>query len=276
MALTTLQRDICKLIAAHRVESGESYVAGGAALNAAIAAPRISRDLDLFHDTREALAATWDADRRLLQARGYGVQTVRERPTFVEAVVTRGAESVLLQWAQDSAYRFFPLVTHDDLGLTLHPLDLATNKVLALIGRVEPRDWVDTLACHEKLQPFGFLAWAACGKDPGFGPRAILEHAARTARYSVDEIATLSFEGEAPDAGDLSRRWRQALREAEEIVALLPAGEAGNAVLDSRGTLYRRAATDIARDLARGDIRFHGGAIRGAWPSIVPQEPRAS
>jgi hypothetical protein len=276
MALTTLQRDICKLIAAHRLENGESYVAGGAALNAAIAAPRISRDLDLFHDTREALAATWDADRRLLETRGYRVQTLRERPAFVEAAVSRDAESVLLQWAQDSAYRFFPLVRHEELGLTLHSFDLATNKVLALVGRVEPRDWVDTLACHERLQPFGFLAWAACGKDPGFSPRAILEHAARSTRYSAEEIATLSFEGDAPDAGDLSRRWRQALRDAEEIVALLPAEQAGNAVLDARGNLYRGAATNITRDLARGDICFHGGAIRGAWPRIVPREPRGS
>jgi hypothetical protein len=59
----------------------------------------------------------------------------------VEADVRRGGESVLIQWAHDSAYRFFPLVEHDDLGLTLHPFDLATSKVLALVGRVEPRDF---------------------------------------------------------------------------------------------------------------------------------------
>lgn len=34
---------------------------------------------------------------------------------------------------------------HEDLGLTLHPFDLATNKVLALVGRLEVRDWVDVL-----------------------------------------------------------------------------------------------------------------------------------
>jgi hypothetical protein len=31
------------------------------------------------------------------------------------------------------------LVEHDGLGLTLHPFDLATNKVLALVGRVRGR-----------------------------------------------------------------------------------------------------------------------------------------
>ena len=83
MVLTDLQRSICQLIAANRVATGEAYVAGGAALNEILAAPRISRDLDLFHDTREALLATWDADSSLLEAHGYLIQVVRERPSFV-------------------------------------------------------------------------------------------------------------------------------------------------------------------------------------------------
>jgi hypothetical protein len=51
MALTDLRRDVCRLLAAHRVASGESYVAGGAALNELLSTSRLSRDLDLFHDT---------------------------------------------------------------------------------------------------------------------------------------------------------------------------------------------------------------------------------
>ena len=33
MALTGFQRDICRLLAENRIRSGESYVAGAAALN---------------------------------------------------------------------------------------------------------------------------------------------------------------------------------------------------------------------------------------------------
>ncbi len=55
MALTPLQRDVCRLLAAHRIASGESYVAGGAALNTLLGAPRASRDVDIFHDSDEAL-----------------------------------------------------------------------------------------------------------------------------------------------------------------------------------------------------------------------------
>ena len=105
MALTSFQRSVCRLLAGNRLRSGESYVAGGAALNTLLRASRLSRDIDLFHDTEEALAATWDADRRLLESDGLGVDTLRERPGFVEARVTRGGETVLARWARDSAFR---------------------------------------------------------------------------------------------------------------------------------------------------------------------------
>ena len=84
MALTNIQRDICRVLAA-----------------------RISRDLDLFHDTAEALQATWEADVRSLRQAGLMVKVIRERPAYVEALVKRETESVILEWTHDSAFRFF-------------------------------------------------------------------------------------------------------------------------------------------------------------------------
>ena len=55
MALTEFQRTVCRLIAKNRLVTEGSYVAGGAALNTLLDAPRLSRDIDLFHDTVEAL-----------------------------------------------------------------------------------------------------------------------------------------------------------------------------------------------------------------------------
>jgi len=268
MALTHLQRRICRLVAENRLASGESYVAGGAALNELIAAPRVSRDVDLFHDTEEALATTWALDRRLLEAQGFAVHVVRERPGFVEAEVGEEKELVLLQWVRDSAYRFFPLVRHDDLGLVLHPFDLATNKVLALVGRLEVRDWMDVIQCHERIQPLGYLAWAACGKDPGFSPASILEHAARSSRYSAEEVAELAFDGEKPDAAQLSSAWHVMLDEAREIVAALPGAEAGRCVLSAEATLFAGAPDRIREALAGSELRFHPGRIRGALPQL--------
>jgi len=269
MALTPFQRDVCRLLADHRLRSGESYVAGGAALNTLLGAPRLSRDIDLFHDTEQALAASWAADRGLLESAGYVVSVIRERPTFVEAEIRRGGDSVVVQWAHDSAYRFFPLVEHEELGLALHPFDLATGKVLALVGRVEPRDFVDTLTCDREVQPLGYLAWAACGKDPGFSPIAILELASRSARYTEAELRGLDFEGEAPDATALARRWRAALETARQIVGLLPAQEPGRAILARDGTPYRGSPDALHETLAQGGLLYHEGCIRGAYPRIL-------
>jgi hypothetical protein len=268
MALTEFQRSVCRLIARSRVASGESYVAGGAALNEALSSARLSRDVDLFHDTEEALDASWSADRTLLEQSGFAVRPVRERPSFVEAEVSREHESVLLQWVKDSAYRFFPLVEHADFGLTLHPFDLATNKVLALVGRLEVRDWVDTILCDERVQPLGFLAWAACGKDPGFSPALILEHAARS-HYSAEEVSSLAFAGATPDARALSLRWRAILAASRDVVDALPADESGKCVLAPNGSLFTGVGDELTNALRTRSIRFHAGSIRGALPSIV-------
>ncbi len=156
----------------------------------------------------------------------------------MEAAVTRDGGTLMVEWARDSAFRFFPLVEHDDFGLVLHPFDLATNKLLALIGRTEARDWIDIIACHRVLQPLGYLAWAACGKDPGFTPAGILAHAGRTSHYSQTEIDSLAFAGEVPNAATLSRSWHAALDDARALVARLPADRAGMAVLDAGNALF--------------------------------------
>ena len=193
---------------------------------------------------------------------------VRERPGFVEAVVAREGERLVMEWARDSAFRFFPLVADEDLGLTLHPFDLATNKVLALVGRLEARDWIDVIACHERLQPLGYLAWAACGKDPGFTPPGILDEAQRSSRYTDDEISSLAFDGPAPSARDLSTRWHAALERAREIVSRLPPGHIGEAVITPAGEFVTASVAELARALEHGGITFHRGRIGGAWPVV--------
>ncbi|MFA6241676.1 MAG: hypothetical protein WC655_12160 [Candidatus Hydrogenedentales bacterium] len=74
MALTEFQRTICHLIARNRIESGESYIAGGVALNAVTSGERLSRDIDPFHDTVQSVAVSWDADRGLMETHGYIVR----------------------------------------------------------------------------------------------------------------------------------------------------------------------------------------------------------
>jgi hypothetical protein len=96
MALTEFQRTVCRIIASNRIAGDESYVAGAVALNELIGAARLSRDIDLFHDTEEAVDAAWTADRLLLTTNGFAVRPLRERPSFVEAEVRREADTVLM------------------------------------------------------------------------------------------------------------------------------------------------------------------------------------
>jgi hypothetical protein len=164
-------------------------------------------------------------------------------------------------------------VEHEEFGLTLHPFDLATNKVPALVGRLEVRDWVDVINSHDRLQPLGYLAWAASGKDPGFSPAAILEHASRSNRYSADEVEQLAFEGTPPDAAELSRRWRLALAQARAICSALPPDQLGRCVLAPEGRLYAADPSVFDADLAGGVVRFHRGRIGGALPAVLQAPP---
>jgi hypothetical protein len=271
MAITPFQSGILKLLAVHRREKGESYVAGGVALNLLLDTPRRSRDIDLFHDTGEALAATWASDRETLKSSGYDVTARREAMSFVDARVSKSGESTAMQWTRDSAYRFFPLMEDALMGLTLHPFDLATNKVLAMVGRVEVRDWIDVLNCDERLQPFGYLIWAACGKDPGYNPRSLLAIAGRL-HYSHAEVNTLDFEGQPPDAVAMGQKWHQALDTADAICRLLPAKQIGTCVLSENRELYRGAPKALSDSMEKETILFHSGRIGGSWPSATGDE----
>lgn len=268
MSLTSFQREICRLLASHRTPEAHSYVAGGVALNAILEAPRLSRDVDVFHDTNEALEATWRADKAVLEQNNFALEAVRERAGFVEVVVQKNGESVEMQWLRDSAFRFFPLAPHPDLGLTLHPFDLATNKVLALVGRVEVRDWIDALTCHEKVAPLGLLAWAACGKDEGWNPQLIVDEANRTAHYSRDEILELSWDDKPPDFALLKTQWRQAVSEARQIIETLPPEEVGKAVVDEQGVPFRGSLQQLKTAFQNGNLQFHAGYTGGAWPQM--------
>jgi hypothetical protein len=157
---------------------------------------------------------------------------------------------------------------HEELGLVLHPFDLATNKVLALAGRLEVRDWIDLITCHERIQPLDYLTWAACGKDPGFSPLTILEQAGRSGHYAPAELEGLSFDGPAPDLASLLGKWHLMLREAHDVIDALPPSQVGTCVLDHQGHLYQEHVAQLRQDLTAGSLVFHPGTIRRAYPRV--------
>lgn len=137
------------------------------------------------------------------------------------------------------------------------------------MGRREVRDWVDVLECDRSLQPLGYLAWASCGKDPGFSPASILDHAARMTRFADREIEELAFAGPPPKASELARRWHEALDAARAVIEVLPPEEAGTCVLLGED-LCRLGVEGLQGALEREAIRYRTGSIGGAFPTFRP------
>jgi hypothetical protein len=102
-------------------------------------------------------------------------------------------------------------------GYQLNPIDLAINKLLALVGRDEPRDYLDI---HEGMRalPLGALIWAAAGKDPGFTPSMLLDLLRRRGKYRPEDFARLDLV-EPVDLPDLKSRWLAALEDAERFIS---------------------------------------------------------
>ena len=262
MPLTDLQRKLLKTIAANR--SPDSYLAGATIQHRRDDSPRFSQDLDYFHDLESKVAECAEQDAATLLAAGFKLEWSLRTPAFHRAVVSDATEKVRIEWAQDSAFRFFPLQKDPLCGYRLHDADAATNKMLALAGRQEVRDFVDILHLNATYLSLGSLAWAACGKDPGYTPDFLLDHAARHTAYQQADIDRLRLK--APlHLPDMKRQWLQALETARQLVDELPADELGCLYLDSK---HQPTSPDPRADSFAALTR-HRGKTREAWPTFV-------
>jgi hypothetical protein len=157
-----------------------------------------------------------------------------------------------------------PLVREPAGGWLLHPVDLAVNKVLALAGRDEPRDFADILVIHQRVLPLGAAVWAATGKDPGFTPLSLLELLKRRGRYRADDFARLHLA--VPfDLVAAKQAWLAALEEAESFARSSPSDEVG--------CLYWNAKTKAFEMPTEGSTRPahvvpHYGRPFGVLPQV--------
>lgn len=269
MPLTTFQRTVLAELA--KSATAERYLAGGAALHFAPHSLRYSDDLDFFHDSEARVAQAFGDDRRQLEVAGFTVDVEFSQPGMIRAIVHRGGEATRVDWSHDSAWRFMPLVRDALGGWMLHPVDLAVNKLLALAGRNEPRDFVDILYVDREGLSLGALVWAAPGKDPGFSPLALLELLRRRGTVRPEELARLRTSTPLNPA-DLKSRWQGALAAADEFVRQRPLDEVGCVYVDSRTGAVR--APDISRTLDAQGLVPHFGAPGGVIPRLPDQELR--
>ncbi len=261
MPLTKFQREIALLLAANRSE--DSYLAGAAALHRAPHSKRYSNDLDYFHDSEQRVASAFEADRDLLLKAGSTIQIEMNQRGFIRAVVSRADEMTKIEWAHDSAWRFMPPIRNEEVGVQLHPIDLAINKVLALAGRDEPRDFLDILFIHDEILTLGALVWAAVGKDPGFTPVSLLEIIKRRGRYRPEDFSRLNLV-EPVDVVALKKIWLAALDDAEQFIGSRPASELG--------CLYYCPTVDgFVAPSANVKVVPHFGSPGGVLPRILAE-----
>jgi hypothetical protein len=261
MPLGQFEAEILRLIARNR--NPESFVAGATILHQSKNSPRRSKDIDLFHDTAESIVEAVSKDTAVLRANGYELVIAHPQPTFQRGIVSRDRRQTKIEWLYDSAFRFFPVEADSELGYRLNFWDAATNKLLALAGRNEVRDYLDVLWLDREHLKLGFLAWAACGKDAGLTPDFILEEAQRNSRFSLAEITKLDL-ATPPDLIALKRQWGKAINHARQLVQSLPAEDLGCLYLDEHGAPFG----PDPRSPQFAGVKRHFGSIKGAWPRV--------
>lgn len=265
MPLTALQKDILAILAGNRSE--ESHFAGGIVLNSAADSARFSHDFDIFHEVAEEVTRASNRDVESLRQAGFQVETPsrygewEKEATFRKAKVSRGDETVEIDWAADSAFRFFPIEHDQVLGWRLHLFDVATNKALALSARTETRDYVDIVELH-KMYPLPAICWAACGKDPGFSPLSLLKMMRRFAK--VDPAKLEEIQARKLDPIALKMAWIEMSDRAEAEMTRLadekPDLPIGVAFVDAAGK-----PGWIGDDPS---LRPHAPSVRGCWPKV--------
>lgn len=263
MPVGPFEREVLRLLAANR--NPDSYVAGGTVLNLDPASLRTSKDVDVFHDTMKSLNESVDRDQATLRAAGYEIiEAGRRHETFCHVLVRRGSQQTKIEWAFDSAFRFFPVEPDPELGWRLNFWDAAVNKVLAFAGRSEIRDWIDVLQLHERYLHLGALAWAGTGKDPGLSPEAIIRWGGRQAVYRPEDLVDLSL-AEPVTLPQLKERWLEASAVALRLIAALPLDDVGCLYLDTAG----KPVCADPNALAFAKLTRHFGSVKGAWPRVV-------
>lgn len=202
--LSDLQQRVA-LIFSSLPEAEPFVLAGGAALIARGDVDRSTRDLDFFG------LAPGDVDRVVpvfeaaLAAAGMTFERRQSAPGFTRLVVSDGRAQTEVDVAADA--RLLP-VEASRYGPILSSEELAVDKVLAIFGRAEPRDFVDLSALEPR---FGLehLCRLAAEKDRGFQPLMFRNMLDRFEGRPRDE-----FEVDTPEFERLRttvNRWRREL-----------------------------------------------------------------
>lgn len=162
--LTELQQRVARLFLA-LPEAERFALAGGAALVLRGDVERRTEDLDFFAPAAEDVQLARDALQAALVDEGMHSQVIRSGPAFARLVVqAEDGQSVLVDLGYDHRMRD---AEQREIGPVLALEELAADKLLALSGRAEARDFVDVHALAGLLSVDALLELAQ-EKDSGF------------------------------------------------------------------------------------------------------------
>jgi hypothetical protein len=202
--LSPLQEEVAAVIAS-LAEAEDFALAGGAALILREQVDRRTRDLDFFGLSAAAVDRLRPAAEQALLHAGFNVERVLSGAGFARFVVEGFGERTEVDLAADA--RLFPA----EVGPSGIPLlaseELAVDKVLAVFGRAEARDFVDLMAVEGQFD-LGRLFILAAEKDRGFDTRVFAEMVGRLSRLSRAEFPLDDQRYE--ELKQTARRWRDA------------------------------------------------------------------
>ncbi|MGO9558863.1 MAG: nucleotidyl transferase AbiEii/AbiGii toxin family protein [Acidimicrobiales bacterium] len=187
-------------------------VAGGAALIVKGQVDRGTHDIDFFGLSQVSVDRLVPVAELALRAEGLTVERVVSNPGFTRLRVAEGPETTEVDFGVDA--RLFP--TEPGPGFpVLSSEELAVDKILAIFGRAEARDFVDlaSIAGSDDLER---LFGLASQKDRGFRPQIFEEMTGRFFRLRRSEFPVDDAEFDKLEA--IVREWATIARS----VALAP------------------------------------------------------
>jgi hypothetical protein len=172
--------------------SAEFALAGGGALIVQGIVDRQTNDLDYFTTRSVEVGRLLPGFVSALEEAGFAVVREQEAPGFARLIVDGLGDSTRVDLAAD-ARLMVPVVS--EYGLVLSSEELASDKVLAVFGRAEPRDFVD-LAALVVRHGLGRAMELAAQKDLGFDVAVFRQMLRRFDRLPFDEFDLSSGEFE--------------------------------------------------------------------------------
>ncbi|MCY4621335.1 MAG: nucleotidyl transferase AbiEii/AbiGii toxin family protein [bacterium] len=155
--LTALQERTWRIIAALPEADGFA-LAGGSALILTGVVQRETSDIDVFGAYPRSAIPFAEAAQRVLTSEGLNPTVERWGDGFVRMRVTDGADTTYVDIAIDA--RRHPTVA-DPTGQVLNIRELAADKMLALVGRVAPRYYIDMWAITQRHHISDVIDWAS-------------------------------------------------------------------------------------------------------------------